>query len=188
MIKSSKIIQLDLYRYCGNVTLKSMLINLYRAPGFRFSFFFRLAQQKSRKNILGFIVYQLYKKYSIKYGFQIPLSVEVGGGLALPHYGGIVINSKAKIGSNCNILHNVTIGNNREGRRIGAPVIGNNVFIGAGAVVIGNVNIGDDALIAPNAFVNIDVPNGCIALGNPCKIIEKQDSSAGHMRNSLKNR
>ena len=182
-----KKIKLDLYRYSGKISCKELVLNLYKSPGFRFSFFFRISKLKSRNSFLGFICYQLYKKYSIKYGFQIPLTVEIGSGLALPHFGGIVVNSKSIIGENCNLLHNVTLGNNKVGRKVGAPVIGNNVFVGAGAVIIGKVIIGDNVLIAPNAFVNIDIPDGCIAIGNPCKVIIKENSSELHMINSLKN-
>lgn len=185
-MKSIKdIIILDLYRYCASRNKKSFVKHLYASPGFKFLFFFRLAQYYNRKTLHGFIFYQLYKKYSIKYGFQIPLSVKIGEGLAMPHFGNIVVNSKAQIGSNCNILHGVTLGNNRHGKTVGAPIIGNNVFIGPGAAIIGGIKIGDNSLIAANSYVNINIPADSIVLGNPCIIIASVAPSFKHIINSI---
>lgn len=176
----------DLYRYCGSVSMKQFFYNVCRSPGFRFTYFFRYSKRWSRKTVKGFFFYMFYRKYSIRYGFQIPLTVKIGKGLALPHFGGIVINSKAIIGENCNILHNVTIGNQRVGKNKGAPTIGNHVFVGAGSVIIGEVSVGDHVLIAPNTFVNQDVPAHSIVYGNPCEIKSRIEASSGHMINSLK--
>lgn len=78
---------------------------------------------------------------------------------------------KVKIGSNCNILTGVTIGTTTRGAKAGIPTIGNNVWIGPNAVIVGKITIGDDVLIAGNAFVNFDVPSHSIVVGNPGKII-----------------
>lgn len=70
---------------------------------------------------------------------------------------------------------NVVIGN-AQGKRKGAPVLGDNVVVGDNAIVIGGINIGHDVLIAPGAFVNFDVPSNSIVIGNPGKIIERESS------------
>lgn len=83
---------------------------------------------------------------------------------------GITINPKAIIGNICNIHKGVTIGQERRGKRKGTPTIRNRVWIGVGAVIVGNIIIGDDVMIAPNSFVNIDITSHSIVFGNPCFI------------------
>ena len=68
---------------------------------------------------------------------------------------------------------------------MGAPLIGNKVWIGTGAVLTGNIRIGDNVLIAPNAFVNVDIPSNSIALGNPVKIIPKNNPTEEYINNGL---
>lgn len=93
------------------------------------------------------------------------------------HYGGIVISNEAVIGENCNIAQGVTIGRINKGPRKGAPKIRNQVWIGPNAVLAGNITIGDNVLIAPLSFVNMDVPANCMVIGNPAKIIEGKTSA-----------
>ena len=112
----------------------------------------------------------------LRTGIQIPYQTKIDAGLRIVHFGTIVINPEAKIGKNFNIANGVTIGS-ASGKTSGLPPIGNNVYVSAGAVIVGVVKIGDDVLIAPNAFVNIDIPNGSIAICNPCKIIRKEKAS-----------
>src|SRR5947209_1218001 len=83
---------------------------------------------------------------------RIPPSAEIGPGLYLSHAGGIFISPESVIGSNCDIAHHVTIGVSAMGRR-GVPQIGNNVYIGTGATLIGKIKIGDGAKIAANTLV-----------------------------------
>ena len=91
---------------------------------------------------------------------DIPLNLQVGGGLLLPHPQGIVINRDAVIGPNALIFHQVTIGSNGKG----VPVIGGHVDIGAGARIIGPVRVGDHAKIGANAVVTRDVPAGAVVV------------------------
>ena len=108
---------------------------------------------------LLWIAYKLkYRKLSLKLGYSIPCNV-CGGGLALPHYGTIVINSGAKIGQNCRIQTCVNIGATYGAKS--APVIGNNVYIGPGAKIIGEVTIADGVCIGAGAVVtkSITEPN-----------------------------
>ncbi|MGY5851070.1 hypothetical protein [Salegentibacter sp. F14] len=94
----------------------------------------------------------------------------------LNHYGNIIVNQGVEIGDNCNVTHGVTIGNVSRGRLKGCPKIGDRVWIGANAVVVGNINIGDDVLIAPLSYVNWDIPNNAVVSGNPCKILNYNGS------------
>lgn len=91
-----------------------------------------------------------FKKYSVKLCFQIPLNV-FGPGLSIAHYGTIVVNRAAKIGANCRLQEGVNIGATNGNAE--APQIGNNVFIGTGAKIIGNITIADDVAIGANAVV-----------------------------------
>lgn len=107
--------------------------------------------------------------WSVVTGADIPLNSHIGGGLVMPHPNGIVIHPDAKIGVNCLIFQQVTIGN--SGKR-GVPTIGTHVDIGAGAKILGPVTIGDNARIGANAVVLGDVPAGKTAVGIPAKIID----------------
>lgn len=102
----------------------------------------------------------------------------VANGTIFPHLVGIVISRAAKIGRNCVIYQNVTIGAKtlKEGDyRIpeNYPVIGNNVTIYAGAVIVGSVRIGNNCIIGANSVVLGDVPDNCTAVGVPAKVIKK---------------
>jgi serine O-acetyltransferase len=95
--------------------------------------------------------------WSVVSGADIPLNCCIGGGLVLPHPNGIVIHSDVKIGPNCLIFQQVTIGVTSS---IIPPVIGGHVDIGAGAIILGNIKIGDHARIGAHALVCKDVPAG----------------------------
>lgn len=88
----------------------------------------------------------------------------------------ITISPFAIIGKNVNILKGATIGIS-QGKYSGAPVIGDSVYVGLNATVIGGIKVGDDVLIAPNTLVNCDIPSHSIVIGNPCKIIHKENAT-----------
>lgn len=165
-----QIIHQDQKRY-GNTFLKSL-----RNPSFRFLFWMRLAAQFSKWHPIGLVSRLFFKWMQVRFGLQIPHITKIGGGLFMGHYGGIVISNEAVIGENCNIAQGVTIGRINKGPRKGAPKIGNRVWIGPNAVLSGNITIGDNVLIAPLSFVNMDVPANCMAIGNPAQIIEGKTS------------
>lgn len=102
----------------------------------------------------------------------IPYSAEIGEESKFA-YGaiGVVVHSKAKIGKRVLIGQGVTIGRSLDPTEV--PVIGNNVYISAGAKIIGNITIGDNVIIGANAVVNKDVPSNCICAGVPAKIIRE---------------
>ena len=116
----------------------------------------------------------VYHKMSMKLGFSIPYD-NIGPGLAIVHYGTIVISSTAKIGNNCRIHAGVNIG--ASGGQLNAAEIGNNVYIGPGAKIVGNVHIGNNCVIGANAVVVHDVPPSVTVGGIPAKIISQNDSS-----------
>ncbi|MDP3200391.1 MAG: serine acetyltransferase [Algoriphagus sp.] len=165
-----KLIQLDRKRYG-----KTFLI-AFPNPSFRFLVWMRLAAHFSKWHPVGLLSRIFVKWMQVRFGLQIPHIAKIGGGLFMGHYGGIVISNEAVIGENCNIAQGVTIGRINKGPRKGAPKIGNRVWIGPNAVLSGNITIGDNVLIAPLTFVNMDVPANCMAIGNPAQIIEGKTS------------
>ena len=114
---------------------------------------------------------------------QIPARTSIGEGLYIGHLGRIIINPDAKLGRNINISRGVTIGMENRGKRKGSPVICDNCWIGTNAVIVGNVRIGSDVLIAPLTFVNFDVPDHSIVVGNPGKIIPKENATKDYICN-----
>jgi serine O-acetyltransferase len=100
---------------------------------------------------------------------------EFGPGLVLIHSTGVVINGGVRGGSNVYIEHQVTIGAERRT----SPVIGNDVFIGAGAKVIGSVTVGDGARVGANAVVVNDVPPHTTVVGIPARVVRRRDPPGG---------
>ncbi len=119
--------------------------------------------------ILKKIAVMRHRFWSVVTGADIPLNCQIEGGLLMPHPNGIVIHPKVKIGPNCLIFQQVTIGVKGG---LGFPNIGGHVDIGAGAKILGNVKIGDHACIGANAVVMQDVPAGKTAVGIPAKILD----------------
>ncbi|MBF0503852.1 MAG: serine acetyltransferase [Candidatus Omnitrophica bacterium] len=121
--------------------------------------------------LLKSIAFLLFKFIEIMTGISLPASAQIGQGFYVGHFGGIVLHSDVKIGENCSIGPGVVIGT-RGGGRLGAPVIGDNVYIGVGAKVLGRINIGNNVKIGANAVVLEDVPHGATVGGIPAKILK----------------
>lgn len=112
------------------------------------------------KRIYSFI----YKRHLSRHNASIPSEIQISDIPTFPHgIDGIFISAGAKIGTNCTIFHQVTIGSNtlKGSKHLGAPVIGDNVFIGAGAKIIGGIRIGNNVCIGANCVVSEDVPDKC---------------------------
>ena len=160
--------------------------NLLFLPQFKFIRLKRRCEYWRNKNILIYALYwMLYQKYKIKYMIDIPAQVEIGKGFRIEHIGGIVINSNAKLGENITVLNGVLIGAQNRGNKKGYPVIGNYVWIGTNAIIVGAIHIGNNVLIAPGAYVNFDVPDNSIVLGNPGKIILRENATEGYIENPV---
>jgi serine O-acetyltransferase len=110
-----------------------------------------------------------HRFWSTVAGADIPLGSQIGGGLLLPHPNGIVIHPAVRIGPNCLIFQQVTLGTGEP--KPGVPTVGGHVDIGAGAKLLGAVTIGDHARIGANAVVLSDVPPGGTAVGIPARLI-----------------
>jgi serine O-acetyltransferase len=106
-------------------------------------------------------------------GICIPALCEIGPGLKIHHFGGIVLHHTTKIGKNATLFHQVTIGLAHDDQTQ-APCIGDNVIIGAGAKILGPLRIGNNVTIGANAVVVKDIPDNCVVGGIPAKIIKKK--------------
>lgn len=113
-----------------------------------------------------------HRFWSVVTQAEIDLNAEIGGGLLIPHPNGLVIHPSARIGPNCLLLQQVTLGT-VEGNPE-APSLGFHVDVGAGARILGPVHIGDHAVIGANAVVLTDVPAHATAVGIPAKVLEKR--------------
>jgi serine O-acetyltransferase len=108
---------------------------------------------------------------------QLPPAVQIGPGLYLPHLGFIVVGSGATIGKNCTLCHGVTIGHARgRNKTSGTPILGDRVYVGPGAIIIGPITIGDDALIGAGAVVVKSVPGRGVVVGNPARVVSQTGS------------
>jgi len=119
--------------------------------------------------------------YGRKYGLEISCDAQIGPGLYLGHPYNITVSSQTVMGRNVNLHKGATIGTENRGSRSGSPTIGDRVWIGVNATVVGKITIGSDVLIAPGAFVNFDVPDHSIVLGNPGRIIPKEQATRSYI-------
>lgn len=170
------------YLYCDRIALGKE----YKKPRivgdeiWRFERLMRKAEyyKNCSKTIFGKIYSKwlqfIYYKKRIKLGFSIPLNV-FGPGLSIAHYGTIVVNGNARVGKNCRIQECTTIGAT-NGSTL-APVLGDNIFIGSGARIIGNIKIANDIAIGANAMVNKNFEDDGITIaGVPAKKISDKNS------------
>jgi serine O-acetyltransferase len=111
----------------------------------------------------------LFLLMQILTGIELPCETKVGRRLILEHFGGIIISGDAVIGDDVVIRNGVTIGLRHTGTR-GSPIIGDRVDIGAGAKILGTIRIGNDVAIGANAVVLQDIPDNCLAVGVPAII------------------
>jgi serine O-acetyltransferase len=173
----------DLYRSSGTTTARSLFKLIVRGETYRYNVAVRFARSLSfRRDLLGRLLFFASRVWVARLrrsrGINLPWETEVGPGLFIGHCGGIVVTPYARIGRDCNLSHNVTIGVTRGGRHPGAPTIGDRVYIGPGAVLIGAITIGNDVAIGANAVVTHDVPDRATVRGNPGVIVEGRGSSA----------
>lgn len=146
---------------------------LITSASFKITFWFRIGSYLKNKKgfiykVLYLIVFYIHKKNQYKTGIQLEIGTSVGQGLQFSHFSCIVINVDVKIGNFCTIFQGITIG---SARGKGAPVIGDNVVIAAGAKVIGAITVGNNVFIGANAVVLHDIPDNAVVGGIPAKII-----------------
>lgn len=172
------IIDADMQRYYDKVPfIKPIQI--------RYLLAYRKASFYKKKSIRGLYYRIRLQRLSEKTGIQLPTKAKVGKGLFIAHFGSIIVNPDVILGCNVNIAPGVVVGKSNRGEKKGVPTIGNAVWIGANAVIVGNITIGDDVMIAPNAYVNMDVPAHSIVLGNPAVIHPRERATEGYINRRI---
>jgi serine O-acetyltransferase len=175
-------IKADLYRHNRLSGIRGFLIGWFK-PGFRYTYILRKTMRYKKKSPLGLFYRILKRRYRFKFGYEISSDAQIGEGFYLSSHCGPVIIGPIKIGKNCNISHSVTIGRSNKAGQVGRPTLNDYVWIGTGAVVVGEINIGKNVLIAPNSYVNFDVPDNSLVIGNPAKIISKDNPTKYYIDN-----
>lgn len=128
------------------------------------------------RKFFSLLYHVLYKVVQVITGIELPCEVPVGKGLVIDHFGGVIVSGYAHIGTNCRLRTGVVIGLSRVEEKV-APVIGNNVDIGAGAKVLGAITVGNNVLVGANAVVLQNVPDDSIAVGVPAVIKPRRQKS-----------
>ena len=176
-----ELIESDVHRYLGTAG-SHMRPRLSERP--QLSYLRNLRRAQGSPSRLARLLARLrLHRLAARTHIQIPWCCSIGPGFYIGHMGRVVIHPDAVIGANCNVATGVTIGAISSGRRQGVPVIGDRVWIGTNAVVVGGVRIGTDVAIAPGAYVNFDVPDHSVVIGNPGVIHHKERATAGLLQN-----
>lgn len=174
------LVRSDLYRHTGNNRPSAFLKLLFLEAGFKYTFWMRTASYFHRHRIYRHLLLPFVKvllwHYLYKFGIKVSYKSSIGPGFYMGHFGGIFVNYETVIGRNCNISQDVTIGQVNRGKRKGCPIIGDNVYIGSGAKLIGKVRIGNNVAIGANCVVTRDVPDNAVVVGIPCKVISDAGS------------
>jgi serine O-acetyltransferase len=159
----------DLSRMYGltSGSTTSRVIEMYRTPGVHAIIIYRVRRWLKDKNpIVRLLINPLFlyleHRMRSKWGIEIHSGAAIGGGFVILHHGGIFISSRSTIGRDFSIAHDVTIGTDGRGSKLGAPTIGDNVAINPGAKVHGKIRIGNNVRIGPNAVVNRNVPDNAL--------------------------
>lgn len=167
----------DLYRYNKKTGLQALITTAIRKKGFRHIFYLRWYQS----GCLRFLARLMLRRSTYKLGLDIHSNTSIGPGFVIHHPYNIAVNGKAILGENVTLYHGCTIGAELRGKRAGNPTLGNNVWVGSNACIVGDIHIGNDVLIAPLSFVNFDVPDHSIVIGNPGRIIAKEHATEGYI-------
>jgi serine O-acetyltransferase len=168
------------YRAAG----RSAAVTLFLSQGFWASAVYRLSHALVDALPAGFLqtlarvlAAAAQKLVEIVTGISIPREVEIGAGLYLPSFGGVILGHGA-IGENCTIEHSVTLGIAGKGDERGTPILGDRVFVGAHSMVVGKITIGDDAVIFPGSIVTRSVPPRAVVMGHPARVVSREGSFA----------
>ena len=173
----------DLYRFYGDEG-EGFFRRLLRPTELKYIALFRKTECWKFKPLKFYYTVKL-KLMSYKTHIQIPARTKIGEGFYIGHTGRVIIHPDAVLGKNMNIATGVVIGHENRGDRKGAPKFDGNCWIGANSVVVGNIKVGEDVMIAPLTFVNFDVPAHSVVIGNPAKIIHKDNATKDYINNRV---
>jgi serine O-acetyltransferase len=163
------------YEYFGGNMVQRVL-GCVRMPGLHGVAIYRFGRWLSSQPfhvrvVLKPFLIVLHHRIRSAWGIELSPLAAIGEGMLIVHYGGIFIGARVIIGNHCTISHDVTIGLAGRGSRRGAPVIGDNVYIGPGAKVSGRIKIGHNVKIGANAVVEKDVPDNALVQVGPVRVV-----------------
>ena len=151
----------------GNSSFRTVIAGIL-SPGFQALMVYRFFNWCYRNGIPAQPFRYFVERFiEITTGISIPARCKIGKGFLIYHFGGIIFLKSVEIGDFCTVYHEVTIGD--RGGYGGAAKLGNNVLVGAGAKIIGEVQIGDNCKIGANCVVTKDMPARTVAFGNPAQ-------------------
>ena len=140
-------------------------------PSFKALIYYKISHYfYERKHLI--LARYISEKAKRKTGIEIHPGATIGKGLFIDHGTGVVIGETAIIGNNVTLFHGVTLGGTGKEKGKRHPTIGNNVFIGSGAKILGNIIIGDNVKIGANAVILKNVPSNVTIVGVPGKIVK----------------
>lgn len=142
------------------------------APGFQAILVYRLFREAHLKGIpTQPLRYVVERCVEVSTGISIPVQAEFGGGLRIHHFGGIIVHPSVKVGRNCTLYHDVTLG--ADGLTEAAPVLGDDVLLGSGARVLGDIHLGDRCRVGANAVVVKSFGPDAVLVGSPAKDVRR---------------
>ena len=179
----------DFRRYRCEGTRHALHVLLF-CPGFWATFVHRLlsrlqagmtGRSEARVFRLGVLVinqvcHAISETTALATRILLPPPCRIGAGLFIPHFGPVTVHPDAQIGENCTLHQGIVIGQAGRGERKGAPALGDRVYVGANAVLIGKITLGDDVAVGAGAVVTKSVPSRAVVAGNPARILSYSGS------------
>lgn len=158
--------------YVNGKLVSSFITRYFLEAGFKYTVWLRLTRYfYLKRNYPAFILCRMvYKHYGYKYSFDVSYRAQIGGGLTIAHYGYIVVMSNAILGENVTLRPGVVFGKKLTEDVSGAK-IGNNVDFGVGSKIIGAITIGDNVTVGANAVVTKDIPDNAVVAKCPAEIL-----------------
>lgn len=171
------VVRRDLQVVGSELSAIALLKKLWVDPGFSAVFHYRLGARLRRSNGFGrLLAKMLWKKIIFNNGSYISLLADIGPGFRLPHAVGIVIGDGVRIGSNVTVFQNVTLGSGRPVNNASYPVLGDNVTVFAGAVIVGGVVLGNGVVVGANAVVIHSFHDNSVLVGMPARQVQPEGS------------
>ncbi|MEO5333866.1 MAG: serine O-acetyltransferase [Magnetococcus sp. YQC-5] len=174
------LLRADLKRYAGTfkqrkehgMPLRIIIESFFFKSGFQAVFLFRIASWFYQRGF-HYLAWMVTRTNQFLTAAELEYNAVIGPGLMIAHPAGLTVGRGCVLGRNVTLFQNVTLGATdwRADRIHGFPVLGDNVFVFAGAALLGSIRIGNDVVVGANAVVIHDLPDGTLAVGNPARIL-----------------